>query len=95
MNRNTTQKFTNYASGDKLEIAPIVEGSWDLPKWLATYLKMVRFEVKQIKVLIRRMEVKSISASAKICKTFLNFSDFKKSIRGVFRAHVSLMELVC
>ena len=73
MNRNTTQKFTNYVSGDKFEIAPIVEGSWDLPKWLATYLKMVRFEGKQIKVLIRRMEMKPVSASRENLQNIFEF----------------------
>ena len=51
-----------------------------VPKCLVTYLKMVGFEGKEIKLklLIRRMQVKSISGSVKICKTFLNFNDFKK-----------------
>ena len=65
--------------GDKFEIAPIVEGAMGyVPKCLAAYLKMVEFEGKEIKLLIRRMQLISISGSAKICKTFLNFSDFKK-----------------
>ena len=61
----------------KFEIAPIVVGAMGyVPKCLVTYLKMVGFEGKEIKLLIRRMQVKSISASVKICKTFLNFNDF-------------------
>ena len=38
---------------------------------------MVGFEVKEIKLLERRMQVKSVSGSVKICKTFLNFNDLK------------------
>ena len=61
----------------KFEIAPIVVGAMGyVPKCLVTYLKMVGFEGKDIKLLIRRMQVKSISCSVKICKTFLNFNDF-------------------
>ena len=61
----------------KFEIAPIVVGAMGyVPKCLVTYLKMVGFEGKDIKLLIRRMQVKSISGSVKICKTFLNFNDF-------------------
>ena len=72
--------------GYKFEIAPIVVGSMGyVPKCLVTYLKMVGFEGKEIKLLIRRMQVKSISGSVKICKTFLNFNDFKSESGGVFR----------
>ena len=61
----------------KFEFAPIVVGAMGyVPKCLVTYLKMVGFEGKDIKLLIRRMQVKSISGSVKICKTFLNFNDF-------------------
>ena len=61
----------------KFEIAPIVVGAMGyVPKCLVTYLKMVGFEGKDIKLLIRRMQVKSISGSVKICKTFLNFNGF-------------------
>ena len=61
----------------KFEIAPIVVGAMGyVPKCLVTYLKMVGFEGKDIKLLIRRMEAKSISGSVKICKTILNFNDF-------------------
>ena len=65
--------------GYKFEIAPIVVGAMGyVPKCLVTYLKMVGFEGNEMKLLIRRMQVKSISGSVKICKTFLNFNDFKK-----------------
>ena len=61
----------------KLEIAPIVVGAIGyVPKCLVTYLKIVGFEGKDIKLLIRRMQVKFISGSVKICKTFLNFNNF-------------------
>ena len=57
--------------GYKFEIAPIVVGAMGyVPKCLVTYLKMVGFEGKEIKLLIRRMQVKSISGSAKVCKRF-------------------------
>ena len=65
--------------GYKFEIALIVMGAIRyVPKCLVTYLKMVGFEGKDIKLLICRMQVKYISRSVKICKTFLNFNDFKK-----------------
>ena len=63
--------------GYKFEVAPIVVGAMGHhPKCLVTYVKMVGFEDKDIKLLVRRMQVKSISGSVKICKTFLNFNDF-------------------
>ena len=58
--------------GYKFETA----SSKDMSKCLVTYLKMVRFDGKEIKLLIRRMLVKSISGSVKICKTFLNLNYF-------------------
>ena len=58
--------------GYKFETAP----SKTCPKCLVTYLKMVRFDGKEIKLLIHRMLVKSISGNVKICKTFLNLNDF-------------------
>ena len=39
---------------------------------------MVAFVGKKIKLLLRRMQMKSTSGSVKICETFLNFIDFKK-----------------
>ena len=62
----------------KLEIAPAVLGAMGyVPKCLVTYRKMVGFEVKEIKLLIRKTQVRSISNNVKIYKTFLNFYDFK------------------
>ena len=43
------------------------------------------FEGKDIKLLIRRMQVKSISGSVKNSKAFLNFNDF-----NVFRALLNI-----
>ena len=64
-------------AGYKFEIAPIVVGAMGyVLKYLVTYLKVVGFESKDIKLLIRRMQVIYISGSVKICKTFLNFHDF-------------------
>ena len=64
-------------AGYKFEIAPIVVGAMGyVLKYQVTYLKMVGFESKDIKLLIRRMQVIYISGSVKICKTFLNFHDF-------------------
>ena len=94
--KKVSEKLEVYASlvrnlqimypGYKFEIAPIVVGAMGyVPKCLVTYLKMVGFEGKEIKLLIRRMQVKSISGSVKICKTFLNFNDFKSESGGVFR----------
>ena len=65
--------------GYKFPIVSILVGAMGyVPKCLVIYLKMVGFEGKEIKLLIRRMQVKSISGNVKICKTFLNFNDFKK-----------------
>ena len=87
--KKVSKKFEVYAPlvrnlqimypGYKFEIAPVVVGAMEyVSKCLVTYLKMVAFEGKDIKLSIRRMQMKSISGSVKICKTFLNFNDFKK-----------------
>ena len=48
--------------GYKFEIAPMVVRAMEyVPKCLITYLKMVEFEGKEIKLLIHTMSVKSIS----------------------------------
>ena len=39
---------------------------------------MIELEGKEIKLLISRLQVKSISGSVKICERFWNFKDFKK-----------------
>ena len=65
--------------GYKFEIVPIVVGAMGyVPKCLVTYLKVVGIEGKEVILLICRMQVKSISGTVKICKTFLNFNDSKK-----------------
>ena len=47
--------------GYKFEIEPVVVGVMGyVPKCIVTYLKMVGVEGKEIKLLIRRMKVKSI-----------------------------------
>ena len=43
-----------------------------VPKCVVTYLKMVGYEVRDIKLIIRAMQMKSISGSVKICKMILN-----------------------
>ena len=65
--------------GFKFETAALAVGTVGyVPKRLVTYLKMFGFEGKEIQLLIRRTQVKSICDSLKICKTVLNFNDFKK-----------------
>ena len=65
--------------GYKFEFAPIGVGAMvDVTKRLETYLKIAGFKGKEVKLLIRRMQVKSVSRSVKNLKTFLNFNDFKK-----------------
>ena len=46
-----------------------------VPKCLINYLKMIRFNENELKVLISKLEIKSILGTVKICKTFLNFND--------------------
>ena len=36
---------------------------------------MIRFNENELKVLISKLEIKSILGTVKICKTFLNFND--------------------
>ena len=55
----------------KFKIAPIVVETMEyVPKCLVIYLKIVAFEGKEIKLLLRRMQVKSISGSVTIVKRF-------------------------
>ena len=64
--------------GYNSEFAPIVVGAIVyVLKCLLTYMIRVRFEGKEVKLLIRRIQVKSISRSFKIFETLLNFCDFK------------------
>ena len=84
--------------GYKFEIEPIVVRAMGyVPKCLVTYLKMVGFEGKYIKLLILRMQVKSISGSVKICKTFLSFNYFSKVNPEVYSEafEISLVETFC
>ena len=65
--------------GYKFEFAPIGVGAMVyVAKRLETYLKIAGFKGKEVKLLIHRMQVKSVSRSVKNLKTFLNFNDFKK-----------------
>ena len=62
----------------KLKVAPIVIGTMGyMPKCLIFYLKMIVFNENESKVLISKLEIKSISGTVKKFKTFLNFNDFK------------------
>ena len=72
--------------GYKFEIAPIVVGAMGyVPKCLVTYPKMAGFEGKEIKLLICRMQVKSIFGSVKICKMFSNFNEsFQRTLSNIF-----------
>ena len=84
--------------GYKFEIESIVVRAMGyVPKCLVTYLKMVGFEGKYIKLLILRMQVKSISGSVKICKTFLSFNYFSKVNPEVYSEafEISLVETFC
>ena len=46
-----------------------------VPKCLINNLKMIGFNENESKILIPKPEIKSISGTVKICKTFLNFND--------------------
>ena len=73
--------------GYKFEIAPIVVGAMGyVPKCLVTYLKIVGFKEKEIKQVIGRMQVRSISGTIKICKMFWISMISKSKSESVFRA---------
>ena len=60
----------------KYEVAPIIIGAMGyVPKNLINYLKMIGFDEGESKCLIRKLQIKSISGTVKIRKTFLSFSD--------------------
>ena len=60
----------------KNEVAPIIIGAIDYaPKSLINYLKMLGFDKRESKSLTRKLQIKSISGTVKICKTFLSFTD--------------------
>ena len=70
--RNFQIIYPNY----KYEVAPIIIGAMGyVLKSLINYLKMIGFNERQSKTLIRKLQIKSISGTVKICKTFLSFSD--------------------
>ena len=60
----------------KFQIAFIVIGAKGyVPKCLINYLKMIGFNENELKKIISKLQIKSISKTVKICKTFLNFND--------------------
>ena len=70
----------------KFEITPILVAEMgNFPKCLVTYLKMVEFEGKEMKLLISRMEVKYISGSVKnLPKIFQVFMILISESEGIF-----------
>ena len=46
-----------------------------VPKSLINYLKMIGFDERELKTLKRKLQIKSISGTIKICKNILCFSD--------------------
>ena len=59
----------------KFQVAPIVIGFLGyVPKYLIIYLRMTGFNENELKLLIFRLEIKSVSVTVKICKIFLNFN---------------------
>ena len=55
----------------KYEVAPIIIGAMGyVPKSLINYLKMIGFDERESKTLTRKLQIKLISGTAKICKTF-------------------------
>ena len=86
INKKVNEKLENYGQlvrniqimypDYKFQVAPIVVGAMgSVSKCLTNYLKMIGFSEKESKVLIRKLVINSITGTAKICKTFLNFSD--------------------
>ena len=60
----------------KYEVAPIIIGAMGyVPKSLINYLKMIGFDERESKTLTRTLQIKLISGTVKIYKTFLSFSD--------------------
>ena len=60
----------------KYEEAPIIIGAMGyVPKSLINYLTMIEFDERESKTLTRKIQINSISVTAKICRTFLSFSD--------------------
>ena len=86
INRKVNEKLERYGplvrtlqimySEYKSQVASTVIGAMGyVPKSLINYLKMSGFNENESKVLISKLEIKSISDTVKICKTFLNFKD--------------------
>ena len=86
INRKVNEKLENYVPlvrnlqimypEYKFQVAPTVIGAMGyVPKCLINYLKMIGFNENESKVLLTKLEIKSISGTVKICITFLNFND--------------------
>ena len=86
INREVNEKLENYGPfvpnlqimqpETKFQVNPIVIGAMGyVPKCLINNLKMIGFNENESKILIPKLEIKSISGTIKICKTFLNFND--------------------
>ena len=86
INRKVNQKLGNYGPlvrnlqimhpEYKFQVAPIVIGAMRyVPICSINYLKMIGFNENESKVLISKLEIKPISGTVNICKTFLNFTD--------------------
>ena len=81
INRKVNKKLENYGPLDrnlqimspdyKFQVAPIVIGA----RCFSNYLKMIGFNETESKELISKLEMKSISGTVKICKTFFDFND--------------------
>ena len=65
----------------KFQVALTVIGAMGyVPKCLINYLKMIRFNENESKVLISKLEIKPIPGAVRIYKAFLNFK-FSCSIK--------------
>ena len=66
----------------KNEVAPKFIGAMSyVQKSLINYLKMIGFDERESKTLTRKQQIKSISGTIKICKTFLSLSDSFNSFK--------------
>ena len=62
----------------KFEMIPIVIGCLGyIQNDLKTYMKQLDFNSKEIPLLIRRLQIASISGTVNICKAFFKFNDAK------------------
>lgn len=60
----------------KFQVAPmIIIVMRYVPKCVVNYWKIIRFNEKESKTLMYKLQIKSVSGTVKICKTFSNFMD--------------------